>query len=78
MMALLVLAYTISVIYGLKGYKRKYPPLKHGSPAMSVFRVGLEVCQNHLASFVLFLESVLELIKNTFKPKKYQLLLNVP
>lgn len=78
MMALLVLAYTISVIYGLKGYKRKYPPLKHGSPAMSVFRAGLEVCQNHLASFVLFLESILVLIQEVFKPKKYQLVINVP
>jgi Transposase DDE domain len=78
MMALLVLAYTISVIYGIKGYKRKYPPLKHGSPAMSVFRVGLEICQNYLASFVLFLENIFELIQNVFKPKKHQLLLNVP
>lgn len=78
MMALLVLAYTISVIHGLKGYKRKYPPLKHGSPAMSVFRVGLEICQNYLASFVLFIENILLMIQNTLKPKKYQLLINVP
>ena len=76
LMALLVLAYTLSIVYGLKGYKRKYPPLKHGSPAMSVFRVGLEKWQNHLANFVLFLEKTIELFETIFKPKKYQLLIN--
>jgi hypothetical protein len=78
MMALVVLAYTLSIIYGLKGYKRKYPPLKHGSPAMSVFRVGIELWQNHLGSFALFLEKVLEYFNRVFEKKKYSLIINVP
>ena len=78
MMALVVLAYTLSIVYGLKGYKRKYPPLKHGSPAMSVFRVGIEAWQNHLGSFVLFLEKALEYFNRVFEKKKYTLTINVP
>ena len=78
MMALLVLAYTLSVVEGLKHYKRKYPPLKHGSPAMSVLRVGLERWQNHLMSFVVFLEKAIIYFNLVFEPKKYQLNLRVP
>lgn len=78
MMALVVLAYTLSIIYGLKGYKRKYPPLKHGSPAMSVFKVGIELWQNHLGSFVLFLEKALLYFNRVFEKKKYALIINVP
>ena len=78
MMALLVLAYTLSVVEGLKDYKRKYPPLKHGSPAMSVFRVGLERWQNHLASFVVFLERAIIYFNLAFEPKKHQLNIRVP
>lgn len=78
MMALVVLAYTLSIVYGLKGYKRKYPPLKHGSPAMSVFRVGIELWQNHLGSFVLFLEKALQYFNHVFEKKKYSLIINVP
>jgi hypothetical protein len=78
MMALVVLAYTLSIIYGLKGYKRKYPPLKHGSPAMSVFRVGIELWQNHLGSFIFFLEKALEYFNRVFEKKKYPLVINVP
>jgi Transposase DDE domain len=78
MMALLVLAYTLSIVYGLKGYRRKYPPLKHGSPAMSVFRAGLDLWQNHLSNFVLFLEMILVFYGCVFQRKKYQLLINVP
>jgi hypothetical protein len=78
MMALLVLAYSLSVIEGLKKYRRKYPPLKHGSPAMSVFRVGIERWQNHLSSFIVFLEKAFACLCLVFKQKKYQLNLNVP
>jgi len=78
MMALVVLAYTLSIIYGLKGYKRKYPPLKHGSPAMSVFRVGIELWQNHLGSFALFLEKALEYFNRVFEREKHSLIINVP
>lgn len=78
MMALLVLAYTLSVVEGLKHYKRKYVPLKHGSPAMSVFRVGLERWQNHLLSFVVFLEKAIIYFNLVFEPKKHQLNIRVP
>jgi hypothetical protein len=78
MMALVVLAYTLSVVYGLKGYKRKYPPLKHGSPAMSVFRVGIELWQNHLATFELFLEKLISFFNLAKSKKKYHLVINVP
>ena len=78
MRTLVILAYTLSIIYGLKSYKRKYPPLKHGAPAMSVFRVGIELGQNHLGSFVLFLEKAFEYFNRVFEKKKYSLILNVP
>jgi hypothetical protein len=78
MMALLVLAYILSVMEGLKKYKRKYPPLKHGSPAMSVFRVGLEKWQNHLTSFGVFLHKAFNCFSLLYQKKKYQLNLNVP
>ncbi|HYO05594.1 MAG TPA: transposase [Phototrophicaceae bacterium] len=78
MMALLVLAYTLSVIEGLKKYRRKYLPLKHGSPAMSVFRVGIEKWQNHLSSFAVFLEKAFACFNLILEQKKHQLNLNVP
>jgi len=78
MMALLVLAYTLSVMEGLKRYKKKYPPLKHGSPVMSVFRAGIELWQNHLSSFALFLEKALQYFNLSLQKKKYSLLRNVP
>jgi Transposase DDE domain len=78
MMALLVLAYSLSVIEGLKKYRRKYLPLKHGSPAMSVFRVGIEKWQNHLSSFAVFLEKAFACFNLIFEQKKHQLNLNVP
>lgn len=78
MMALIVLTYTLSIIYGLKGYKRKYPRLKHGSPAMSVFRVGIELWQNHLGSFALFLEKALEYLNRALEKKKHSLIIGVP
>ena len=55
MMALVVLAYTLSVCYGLQQYKRRIAIKKHGSAEMSVFRYGLDKWQNHLQSFVVFL-----------------------
>lgn len=88
MMAWLVLAYTLSVVEGLKHYKRLYAPLKHGSPAMSVFRVGLEGWQReplglsrnplHLANFVVFLEEAFIYFNLVFEQKKHQLNLRVP
>lgn len=55
MMALVVLAYTLSVCYGLQQYQR-IAIKNHGSAEMSVFRYGLDKWQNHLQSFVVFLE----------------------
>ncbi len=56
MMALVVLAYTLSVCYGLQQYKQRIATKKHGSAEMSVFRYGLDKWQNHLQNFVVFLE----------------------
>jgi hypothetical protein len=56
MMALVVLAYTLSVCYGLQQYQRRITIKKHGYAEMSVLRYGLDKWQNHLQSFVVFLE----------------------
>jgi hypothetical protein len=78
MMAAVVLAYTLSVVYGLKKYRRCIAIKKHGSPEMSVFRYGLDKWQNHLQSFVLFLEHLLTYLKLCIKPEKSLLNQNVP
>lgn len=56
MMTLAVLAYTLSVCYGLHQYQRHIAIKKHGYAEMSVFRYGLDKWQNHLQTFVVFLE----------------------
>jgi hypothetical protein len=59
MMAVVVLAYTLAVIYGLVDFKHKVKPKKHGSPEMSVFRWGVDKWQaylSHLDSFMTKLE----------------------
>jgi transposase len=59
MMAVVVLAYTLALIYGLVDFKHKVKPKKHGSPEMSVFRWGLDKWQaylSHLGSFMTKLE----------------------
>lgn len=48
MMAVVVLAYTLAVLYGLVDFKQKVKPKKHGSPEMSVFRWGLDKWQAYL------------------------------
>jgi len=58
MMAALVLAYCLAVIYGLKHYKQKVKCKKHGSAEISVFRWGLDKWQNHLQSFKHFLHKL--------------------
>lgn len=62
MMALLVLAYTLSVCYGLQRYKQRVAVKKHGYAEMSVFRYGLDKWQNHLQTFVVFLEYLTQYI----------------
>lgn len=78
MMAVLVLAYTLSVVYGLKRYKRRIALKKHGSPEMSLFRYGLELWQNHLQSFALFLQQLVSYCKAWQKAGKPLLIKNVP
>ena len=56
MMALMVLAYTLAVCYGLQHYKRRIAIKKHGYAEMSIFRYGLDKWQNHLQSFETFLD----------------------
>lgn len=58
MMAVLVLAYTLAVIYGLQDFKQKIKIKKHGSPEMSAFRWGLDKWQNHLSSIAHFLNKL--------------------
>lgn len=77
MIALLVLAYTLSVCYGLQQYKQCMSIKKHGSAEMSVFRYGLDKWQNHLQSFVVFLEYLSHyLIYFDSYTENHQLLLN--
>ena len=78
MMAAVVLAYTLSVVYGLKKYRRRIALKKHGSAEMSVFRYGLDKWQNHLQSFALFLEHLMTYIKLCIRPGKSLLIQNVP
>ncbi len=59
MMALMVLAYTLAVCYGLQHYKQRIAIKKHGCAEMSVFRYGLDKWQNHLQSFETFLDGLL-------------------
>lgn len=78
MMAVLVLAYTLSVVYGLKKYKRRIAIKKHGSPEMSVFRFGLDLWQNHLQSFALFLQHLMAYFRRWKEAEKPLSILNVP
>jgi hypothetical protein len=78
MMAVLVLAYTLAVVKGLKKYRRKIALKKHGSPEMSVFRYGLDLWQNHLQSFVLFLHQLLEYLRRCLSSENWSLIKNVP
>lgn len=78
MMAALVLAYTLSVVYGLKKYRRRIALKKHGSPEMSLFRYGLDLWQNHLQNFAFFLQHLLTYCRYWRKPEKLLLNKNVP
>lgn len=69
MMAALVLAYCLSVVYDLKKYKRKIIIKKHGSPEVSVFRWGLDKWQNHLQTFEHFLDHLFKYFNLWRKPK---------
>ena len=78
LMAALVLAYTLSVVYGLQKYRRAVRPKKHGSPEMSLFRWGLDQWQNHLQSFALFLCQLKTYFMLWLRPEKSLLNRNVP
>jgi len=78
LMAALVLAYTLSVVHGLARYKRVVKVKKHGSPEMSLFRFGLDLWQNHLQSFVRFLDALAQFNKNQNPSKQPLLNLHVP
>ena len=58
MMAVVVLAYTLAVIYGLIDFKHKVALKKHGSPEMSVFRWGLDKWQAYLSHLEEFMEKL--------------------
>ena len=78
LMAALVLAYTLSVVYGLARYKRTIKIKKHGSLEMSLFRFGLDLWQNQLRSFVRFLHALAQFSKLQTADNKPLLILNVP
>jgi hypothetical protein len=78
MMAAVVLAYCLSVVYGLKKYKRRIAVKKHGSREMSVFRWGLDKWQNHLQTFVHFLDKLSRYYKLWDSHQNALLKLNVP
>lgn len=67
MMAVLVLAYTLAVIYGLADFKQKIKLKKHGSPEMSVFRWGLDKWQAYLMHLEGFLQKLLYFASNWLK-----------
>lgn len=78
MMAAVVLAYCLSVVYGLKKYKRCIAVKKHGSREMSVFRWGLDKWQNHLQTFAHFLDKLFPYYKLWDSRQNALLNLNVP
>ncbi|MBD0254737.1 MAG: transposase [Cytophagales bacterium] len=78
LLAALVLAYTLSVVHGLARYKRAIKVKKHGSPEMSLFRFGLDLWQNHLQSFVRFLEALAHFNISQAPTNQPLLNLNVP
>jgi hypothetical protein len=67
LMAVLVLAYTLAITYGLADFKQKVKPKKHGSPEMSVFRWGLDKWQAHLGHLNCFLQKLQHLASNWLK-----------
>jgi len=81
MIAAVVVAYTLSVCYGLESYRRKINNKKHGYPQMSVFRYGLDQWQNHLQNFVVFLGFLIQFKKLISRRSEHESLLvnkNVP
>lgn len=78
MMAALVLAYTLAIVYGLKYFKKKVAIKKHGSPEMSLFLWGLLQWQNHLSNIVLFLDKIAEFWHLPINSKKALLKDHVP
>jgi hypothetical protein len=78
MMATLVLAYTLSVVEALKNYKRRIGLKKHGSAEMSMFRYGLDLWQNHLRSFTVFIHKLETFFDDCIILALFQLKLNVP
>ena len=66
-MAVVVLAYTLAVRYGLTDFKIKIKPKKHASPEMSVFRWGLDKCQAYLSHLENFIDKLQCFANNWFK-----------
>jgi len=76
MMAVVVLAYTLAVIYGLVDFKHKVAIKKHGSPEMSVFRWGLDKWQAYLSHLEDFIEK-LQFFTNSWIESYYRII-NAP
>jgi len=67
MMAVVVLAYTLAIIYGLIDFKHKVALKKHGSLEMRVFRWGLDKWQAYLSHLEEFIEKLQCFSNNWFK-----------
>jgi hypothetical protein len=78
MMAVVVLAYTLAVIYGLADFKPKVKRKKHRSPEMSVFRWGLDKWQAFLQHLVCFMDKLLQFTSNWIINDYMKMNCNVP
>lgn len=77
MMAALVLAYTLSVVEGLKKYNR-IALKKHGFAELSVFRYGLDWWQNYLSDFEGFICRLANYLRTFLINQNQDNKLNVP
>ena len=78
MMAVVVLAYTLAIVYGLVDFEKKVGIKKHGSPEMSVFRWGLDKWQNYLSNLKGFMEKLQHFVNSFFTPNYKQIKNPVP
>jgi hypothetical protein len=78
LLAVLVLAYTLAVVWGLKKFRRRVPLKKHGSREESAFRRGLDGLAYHLRSLGSFLSYLVRYLDPWLYPDSHALLRFVP
>lgn len=77
-MAVVALAYSLAVVYGLVDFKDRIGLKKHRCPQMSVFRFGLDKWQNHLQSLACFVEQLVRYWNESKKTKNNWSIAHVP